>query len=48
MWRPVAAAVVLVVAVQAMWTGAAWLTLPAVAVVWGLLYEMWMEEESDG
>lgn len=42
MWRPVAAGVVLVVAVQAMWTGAGWLTLPALAVVWGLLYEVWM------
>ena len=40
--RAAAAGLVLVLGVQAMWAGAAWLTLPAVAVVWGLLYEVWM------
>ena len=41
MWRPVAAGLVLVLGVQAMWAGAAWLTLPAVVVVWGLMLETW-------
>ena len=47
MWRPVVAGVVLVVGVQAMWAGQAWLTLPAVAVVWGLMLEMW-RDRADG
>jgi len=47
MWRPVVAGVVLVVGVQAMWLGRAWLTLPAVVVVWGLMLEAW-GDRADG